>query len=74
MISLQKIGIKLTQILDDITEAAFAALAWIEEGENFQKVAVGHRGARRLGKARVASRAAAKPHSAQVAAAHRWMM
>lgn len=75
MISLNKIGIKLTEILDDITEAAFAALAWIEEGDNFQKVAAGHRaGSRRLVKARVPVRASHKAHSAQLASAHRWMM
>jgi hypothetical protein len=33
MITLHQFGIRLTAILDDLTEAAFAALAWIEEDE-----------------------------------------
>jgi hypothetical protein len=76
MSTLNKIGTKLTEILDDITEAAFAALAWIEEGDNFQKLAVGgsRGGSRRMAKSRVPARASVKPQSAQVASAHRWMM
>jgi len=75
MISLQKIGTKLTAILDDITAAAFAALAWIEEGDNFQRLAVGGgRGSRRMVRARVPVRAGQKSHSTTMASAHRWMM
>jgi hypothetical protein len=33
MITLQQFGIRLTALLDDLTEAAFAALAWIEEDD-----------------------------------------
>jgi hypothetical protein len=57
MITLQQFGIRLTALLDDLTEAAFAALAWIEEDDRQPAGGLAQAGVRALRKS------APRPHS-----------